>query len=210
MSNYSSSGINYFAILIFVAALLLIGLERFNGFSFLQPITTTLYFWMVILGAVALLLGTINVLWVHLDRIQNGGSEWPHSLALIATLLVVTLAGLFDTAGIEYPLVQWAFDHIITPVQATLFALLAFFMVAAAYRFLRVGRTGGLWILLGVLLIWLAQTPYVNMLMERIFGEQQFITWFVEQPVMAVLRGVIMGSTLALLLIAARLIARQS
>jgi len=209
MSNYSGSGINYFAITIFIAILLLVGLERFGGLLIVQPVTTALYIWMVILASVALLLGTVNVLWVHLDRIQNGAPEWLHSLALIATLLIVTLAGLLDTSGIDYPLVQWAFDHIIAPVQATLFALLAFFMVAAAYRFLRIGQTGGAWILLGALLIWVVQTPSMNGFIETLFGGDQLIIWLLEQPVMAVLRGVIMGSTVALLLIAIRLIARQ-
>lgn len=210
MFKTSGSGISYLATTIFILSLLLIGLDRLIAMPILQSVTTTLYIWMVILGAVALLLGVLNVLWVHLGRIQQGATEWLNSLALIATLLIVLLAGLFDPLGVAYPLVQWVFDHIITPVQAALFALLAFFMVAAAYRFLRLGRTGAIWILLGVIIIWIVQTPYINALMDPFPSGRSLIIWFLEQPVMAALRGLLMGSALALLLVAFRLLIRQN
>src|SRR5690242_16801919 len=89
----------------------------------------------------------------------NGVAGWPHSLALVATLVAVFVAGLLNANGVRGPIVEWIFDSVIAPGQATLFALTAFFMAAAAFRWLRIGRAGGGWMLVGALLILLAQMP---------------------------------------------------
>jgi hypothetical protein len=175
---------------------LVLGLDRM-GMAPLRGLATELYSWALILGAFALLLGALNVGWVHLRRIQNGQAGWGQSLALVVTMLVVFVSGLLSPAGARSPLVEWLFDSLLAPAQAMLFALLAFFMAGAAYRFLRVGRPGGAWMLAGVLLVLAVQMPLAHSLLPPTAGA--LVGWVVDIPGMAALRGVLLGSSFALL-----------
>lgn len=193
---------NYFAILVLIATMVVLGVDRMGMLPPLRTLATRLYIWAVVLAAVALLLGVLNVTWVHLRRILIGGADWWQSLALVVALLVVFVTGLVNPAGIYSPLVEWLFDSVIAPGQATLFALLAFFMAGAAYRFLRIGRPGGVWMLAGAALVLLVQIPAANALLP---AELSVLAgWVVDVPGMAALRGVLLGSSFALLAVAFR------
>ncbi len=189
------------------AALLLVALDRFSLVPVLAPIADTLYGWLLPLGAAGLLLGALNLLGVHLQRILAGASGWGHSLALVAAAVAVFTAGILNPDGAASPLVEWLFDALIAPGQATLFALLAFFMAAAAFRFIRLGRPGGGWLLAGALTMLLGQLPAVGGLaLPPAFAS--FAAWALELPAAAAMRGAILGSSLALLLVGGRLLLR--
>jgi hypothetical protein len=98
--------------------------------------------------------------------------------------------------------VEWIFDAIIAPGQASLFALLAFFMAAAAYRYMRIGRPGGAWMLAGVLAIFLVQMPASAAMTPPAFGP--VVDWLLVEPVTATVRGVLLGSSLGLLIVGLR------
>src|SRR6059058_5884890 len=89
-----SSLLNYLTLLTLLVCLLLVILDRTDLIPPLRAVTTTLYQWTMLLGAFALLLGVVNVGLVHVRRIQSGVAGWPHSLALVATLVAVFVAGL--------------------------------------------------------------------------------------------------------------------
>ena len=188
--------------LIVVCCIVLIGLDRTGQFAILRPLTTTLYNWALLLSAAALLLGVVHVFGLHMQRILFGRREWALSLALVVTLMVVFVAGIADPAGVASPVVEWIFDSVIAPIQATLFAILALFMAAAAYRFLRLGRRGGSWMLLGMLLVLVIQAPAIHELLPPTVGTS--INWLLDYPAMAALRGAILGSALASLVVGIR------
>ncbi|MCC6454968.1 MAG: hypothetical protein IT328_08510 [Caldilineaceae bacterium] len=193
---------NFFALLILVGGLLLLGIDRFVEIPPLRTAALLVYEWGVLLSAFALLLGAINVAWVHVRRVVAGSTGWQQSLLLVVALAVVLVSGLFSTTGVRSPLVELLFDAIIAPGQATLFALLAFFMAAAAYRYLRIGRPGGVWLLAGVLLVFAVQMPVANALLPRAFAN--LIGWVVDVPAMSALRGALLGSSFALVIVAIR------
>jgi hypothetical protein len=188
------------ALVLVAACFVLIVLERTRLIPQLEPVTTALYSWTVLLAAFALLLGVANVMLVHLRRVYRGEREWSASLALVVALLVVLVTGLLDEQGTGGPLVEWLFDALIAPGQATLFALLAFFTAAAGYRYLRIGRRAGAWMLAGVLITGLAQWP-VWLLPPAAHG---WVDWWLMAPVMAVFRGALLGGGLALILAGVR------
>jgi hypothetical protein len=185
-------------LLIVVGCFVLIVLARAGTLPFVQPLVTLLYEWTITLTGFALLLAIVSVLWLHLQRVQSGSQGWAHSLVLVVTLLIVFVAGLMDPAGAGSPLVEWLFDHLLAPGQATLFALLAFFMAAAAFRYLRIGRVGGAWMLAGALITLLAQMPATANLLSPVIGP--LANWLLDYPIMATLRGVLLGSALTLLI----------
>jgi hypothetical protein len=193
---------NVFVLAIIAGGLLLLGIDRFIEFPLLRPIAIVVYEWGVLLSAFALLLGAINVAWVHVRYILAGNPGWQQSLGLVVMLAVVLVTGLFSITGVRSPLVELIFDAIIAPGQATLFALLAFFMAAAAYRYLRIGRPGGIWLLAGVLLVFAVQMPIAHTLLPISFAN--LIGWVVDVPAMSALRGALLGSSFALVIVAIR------
>jgi hypothetical protein len=193
---------NVFVLLIIVGGLFLLGIDRFVEFPLLRSTARLVYEWGVLLSAFALLLGVINIVTVHVRHILAGNPGWQQSLILVVALALVLVTGLFSITGVRSPLVELLFDTIIAPGQATLFALLAFFMAAAAYRYLRIGRPGGIWLLAGVLLVFAAQMPIAHALLPNALTG--LVGWIVDVPAMAALRGALLGSSFALIIVAIR------
>lgn len=191
--------------LIFIIAAVIVA-SRFDLLPGLQPTATLLYAWVLLLAAFALLLGIASVVWVHLGRILGGEPEWGLSLLLLIGLLGVFFIGILSPAGATSPLMEWIFDALIAPGQASLFALTGFFVAAAAYRYLRLDRPDALWILVGVLLALLVQTPLSQQLLPPIFTS--LADWLLVWPIMAALRGALLGAALAAVFVGLRLLAQ--
>lgn len=210
---------NWLFIVLLIAALIFVGAGRLPGLPTLTALVSSGFEWVLLLAGVALLLGVVNVLWLHIRRIALGQRDWPLSLALIAVLAAVAGAGLLNPTGVRSPLLEWVFDAVIAPGQAALFAMLVFFMAAAAYQYLRIGRRGGVWMLIGFLVIVLAQTP-LGFAQPGDANAAEITTvyssllaaagWFLDAPVMAALRGALIGGVLALLVVGLRLLLGRS
>jgi len=175
------------------------------GLPFAPPAAaTTLYGWALVLGGFAVLLGIANAVRFHLVRVQRGQREWLLSLLLLIVFALVLGAGVSSPEGTTGLLSEWVFDAVLAPGQATLFALTGIFLLSAAYHFLRVDRPGGIWILAGVLLMLLVQTPFLYQMVPESVVE--LVDWLLSWPVMAAMRGVLLGGALAVLFISLRLI----
>lgn len=187
---------------VMAACFVLILVDRTGLLPGLAPLSLALYEWAIILGGVAILLGVVNVLWVHLRRIQRGEADWWLSLVLVVVLLAVLLAGIVNPAGDRSPLLEWVFDSVIAPGYAVLFALIGFFLAAAVYHRVRIGRPGGGWVLAGLLLMLLTQTPAAQTLLAPTWSTT--LAWIANGPVTATLRGALLGVALALIVVALR------
>ncbi|MEX1019549.1 MAG: hypothetical protein WDZ49_07820 [Litorilinea sp.] len=226
MSTVPVPRTNYLILTIVVVCVLLIAGERLLALPVLRSLTNGLWQWVIILAACAMLLGVFNVLVVHARRVLAGSRSWANSLILVATALAVFVMGSIGPGGSRGAFAEWIFGAILAPGMATLFALLAFFMVAAAYRYLRIGglssaplggatgataiqasaTQGGGWMLSGALLFLLLQTPMLNAILPpAVVG---FAGWVLDVPAMATLRGVLLGGSIALLLMGIRLVVR--
>lgn len=207
MQQRASTRTNWLFILLFLIALIFVGVTRLDGVPMAILLRENGFEWIIILAGIALLLGVVNVIWLHIRRILMGERDWMLSLALLAVLTAVVGTGLLNPAGMVSPLLEWIFDALIAPGQAALYAMLVFFMAAAAFQYLRVGRRGGTWMVLGFLIVLLVQTPFdaaalgLSETMDRLADAAR---WFLDAPVMAALRGVLLGSALALLVTGCR------
>lgn len=206
MNNKSVQHTNLVAVAIMFVTAGLIILDRTGLWPALAGSTGQLYRWGVILSAAAVVLGILNVGWLHVRQTIVGGKYWGHSAALVAAMLAVLIAGLLNPTGIESPFVDWVFYSIITSGQSTLMALLVFFMAGAAYLYLRVDRKGGGWMLFGALLMLTAQTPVARVWMTPRIGD--LAAWALDIPGMAALRGVLIGTGAAAILLGVRFVFR--
>lgn len=165
-----------------------------------------------IIAAFALFLGLINVFRVHARKIRENPSKSLYSFVLLLAMFAVLFPGLLlvqsdgasDTPqilGPSQPIVQWLFENVQAPIQASLSALLVFFLITAAYRLLRLRSAESVVMLLVVLLVLVGQVAIglVPVLVN-------IKDWILDVPVMAGVRGILLGVALGAVLTGIRLL----
>ncbi len=169
--------------------------------------------WTVIVIAFAIFLGVVNVLRVHAKRIHNR-QEAGYSLILILAFLAVFIPGIMPAgAGPEYlheyigptgSIVDFTFRYVQRPLQATLFSLMGFFVVTAAWRAFRRRSVASLVMLVACVLVLLGSI-HLNV------GEWwaliiQTRDWVMNVPVLAGSRGILLGIVLGTIVAGVRLL----
>ncbi len=159
-----------------------------------------------IISAFALILGLGNLLLRHINRIKKRGHDWPHSWVLIISFILTAVIGLFGGVAGEGKLptkvgdfsfnVTDIYFNVMTPLGASIFSLLAFYMASAAYRSFR-AKTWLATLLLGsAFLVMLGQVPLGYQISPVI---PEISQWIMEVPNTAAKRGIELGITLGIL-----------
>lgn len=191
------------AVAIAVGILVLIAV--FTSYAQLEAVGTYLVDTAVIIASFALFLGVVNVLRVHSRKIQKRQSDTVYSFVLIAAMLIVLAIGLpalpDQPSGPSQPIIQWIFENIQAPIQASLSALLVFLVVTTAYRLLMVRNAESAVMLAVVLLVLLGQ---VTLGLVPILPELK--DWILDVPTLAGVRGILLGVALGALLTGIRLL----
>lgn len=104
-------------------------------FTMLDRLRFILTDWAIIIAAMAVLVGILNLVSVQMEKArakQKGGMYG----ALLVISLIVTF-GLGLAFGADHPIMRVAVDAVIVPVEASLLAILAVTLVYASIRLLR-------------------------------------------------------------------------
>jgi hypothetical protein len=186
-----------------------VGLVTLLGFFFTggELIALRLVFteWAIVLGALAVLLGLLNLLRVHARRIDARAPGWPYSILTVLAAVVTLAIGLVEGGPALYgesSLTTLLFNGVLLASQAALASLVMFFLVAAAVRMLRSNVTpwsvGFLAVVVIVLVGWLPLSflSPVNQLRE----------WLLRVPVAAGARGILLGVALGTITIGLRVL----
>ncbi|MBI2865215.1 MAG: hypothetical protein HYX94_11700 [Chloroflexi bacterium] len=159
--------------------------------------------WVTILGAFALILGIANVLRVHVRRIIKAEPGWIYSFVLLAVMLFVIVMGVLPGGGgLMNPFVDWTFTYVFLPLNATIFSLLAFFVASAAYRTFRLRSSEATVMVVAGLIVLVGQVPLGGL----VPGLSAFSGWLLDTPVMAAVRGILLGVALGTITAGLRLI----
>ncbi|MCC7541270.1 MAG: hypothetical protein IT379_33945 [Deltaproteobacteria bacterium] len=122
--------------------------EFFVPHAGVHELTALLQEWGLVIAAAAFVLGGINVVQVNIPKIARRERDWGYRVVLIGSALAMVIAGfipasvfkpetgapLFGKEGIVF---TFLFDYVFAPANATMFALLAFFIASAAFRAFR-------------------------------------------------------------------------
>lgn len=148
-----------------------------------------------IVAAFAVILGTINVLTVHLGKLRRQDKGWGYSIILLGAMFF-TLGVGFLTGGAASVQMQEIFEVVLFPLEATLFSLMAFFVITAAYRTFRVRSFDtALFVTFGILVL-LGQVP----IGVRLWDQLPVIKdWVLDVPALAGARGILLGVVLGTL-----------
>lgn len=134
------------------------------GYFFnLEALRQVLLNWAVTLAGVAVILGIINLLTAHINKVRGRETGWPYSLVLIGALLMTLLLGL--ALGPQHPGMLLLFQSVQLPVEASLMALLAITLSYASIRLLWRGINLFSLIFLGTaifMLLGLASLPFIG------------------------------------------------
>jgi hypothetical protein len=180
-----------------------VGLVVLLDFFFTLPLldVTGIAFrdWTIILTAFAVLLGLINLTFVHVSRVvrRSEPSAGYSAIVLVTAGIVLLIGFLF---GLSSAPMAWVFDNLYVPLQGAFFALVAFFLATAAYRALRARSIETTLMLIAALIVFVGQAPLLGALTE-------LKEWVLNVPATAGVRGILLGVALGTIATGLRLIA---
>lgn len=157
-------------------------------------------YWQIIF-AFTLIVGVVSFLRINLQGIARGNDR-PYRIVSLLGLFLMPLLAIIWGIGIDEPF-MWVFENVQVPMQSTVFALLAFFVVSASFRGFR-ARSVPAGILLAAALIALLSRSTFG---EMIWDQLPFISdWLRSYPSMAARRAILIGIGLGSITISLRVI----
>jgi hypothetical protein len=180
-------------IAIVVGATVLLG--YFIQIPLLHELRLIILNWTLILTAVILLVGILNLLLVHLKKIRTEEKNAFYSL-----FLVIALSVTFVIAIVFGPASPWSvfiFDHILLPVEASLVALLAVVLIYALARMFWRGITLFNLLFAATVLFMLAVPALLSWMSFPLLSELQ--AWITQVWALAGARAIIMGVALGVI-----------
>lgn len=150
---------------------------------------------VAVVGAVAVFVGVVNLIAVHMGRFLRSEHGWPYSLITLIAALAVVVLRILDRADIwpgklkgEQMSVR-VFEAVQVSLESALAALALFFLVYAAYRLMR--RRVTVWYFIfsaAVVLVLLGWIPFKQ---TKALADAR--DWVVRIPVSAGARGILIG-----------------
>ena len=155
--------------------------------------------WKQVVFGLTLILGVISLFAYHWRKIERRAEGWRYSLITLAGLVfMITVAIVFTPERGPYP---WMFEYVQSPMQSTMFALLAFYVASASYRAFRARNFhAGLLLTAGVIVM-LGRVPIGEMI-----GLGTISSWILDFPNLAAKRGVMIGVGLGMTATAIKII----
>jgi hypothetical protein len=152
---------------------------------------------LVIVAAFALPLGVVNLVGMNLSKIKQKKKGWPYSIVLLAGLVVMAYFGVIGVIMGDsgfHPTFEALFESMVSPLQATMFSLLAFYVASAAYRAFRARNVEATILLVAAIIVMLGRIPFGDMLTG---GRMTPLSeWIMNRPNAAAQRGIIIGAAL--------------
>ena len=113
--------------------------------------------WTIIIGIFTMIVGIGSLVSVHYSKIRFRKEGWGYSAVTIVALFGMSAIGLFG--GTENDLFLHLYRYGLSPVTATMFSLLAFFIASAAYRAFRARNVIATLLLLAAVVVMLGRVP---------------------------------------------------
>jgi len=127
--------------------------------------------WFDILASFAIILGALNLIKLQVQKVLYQKPGWIYSVVAISGFIFAIIAGFFvkgvdDSVAqwgahvtTEGTLFKWMFDYLFTPMSATMFSLLAFFVASASYRAFRIRNFEATLLLVSGIIIMVGRVP---------------------------------------------------
>lgn len=178
-----------------IAIGLIVLLGTFFEAGILSSLRRIFLHWAVILASVALIIGVLNLVWVHWKKLINKQRGGFYSLILIASLLVtLCIAGFFGPTSVWS---MWIFNYIQVPIESSLTAIIAVILIYALARLAR--RKINLFklvFLATTLFLLIGSAPVFGIELPGLYGPTGLRDLIMRVPVTAGIRGILLGVSL--------------
>jgi hypothetical protein len=156
--------------------------------------------WGVILNAFAMCLGATTLYRFHIRHVmRRTPGQWLYSIWLLIVMSIFIIRGVAWTPA--DPIFRWLFDITVTPIEGAMNALLAFFILSAAYRALRARTLEATFLLVAAGILMMTNAP----LGEAFWGGIPVMgRWILDVPNMAASRGLIISIALGTIALSIR------
>jgi len=158
--------------------------------------------WKQPLNGFIILLAIGGVAAVHVRKVWKQQKRWGYSVVTLVSMFAMIAAGM--VGGMEEGSVfsDW-FKYLISPIEATMFSLLAFFVASAAFRAFRARSTAATILLVSAAVVMLALIPSVANHIPIIAQLSDFI---LKYPNTAAKRAILIGISLGAISVALKTI----
>jgi hypothetical protein len=169
----------------------------------------------VIVVAFGYVLGGANVMRVNLEGISRREPRWGYKVVLVVSLIGTVLIGIVDgwRHGGSFPgegtMSKWIYDYLYSPMNSTMFALLAFFIASAAFRAFRIRTFEAGLLAVAALIVMLGRVPIGDLATSWLPGSLQLPTWqqwIMDIPQNASKRAILIGAALGVMATGLRVI----
>lgn len=165
----------------------------------------------VIVVAFGYVLGGANVLRVNLDGISRRQQDWPYKIVLVVALLATMFFGFKEGSAWQDPssVSMWIYNRLYSPMQATMFSLLAFFIASAAFRAFRIRTFEAGLLAIAALIVMLGRVPVGDQMTAflpeglRLSNLQE---WIMNNPQNSAKRAILMGAAMGVMATGLRVI----
>ena len=175
---------------------------------------TEMQTWAIIVVGFTYVLGVANLLRINTRHVARRERDWPFKVVLIVGLLGTMAIGFYEgIADIVDPSVlgysetgsrfQWVYLTFYSPMAATMFALLAFFIASAAFRAFRIRSFEAMLLAIAAFILMLGRVPLGHAIHPFIPGAAD---WLMEIPQNAAKRGILIGAALGVIATGMRVI----
>ncbi len=160
--------------------------------------------WMLLVATSATFIGVISLTMFHTKAIQKRSKGWYFSALVLIFMVAIALTGLpIPEVGLgdTNEVFDFLFKYIYTPLGATMYSIIAFFITSAAYRTFRARNIEAAIVLIAGIFMICKNAPITTFLWPP------FVTignWIFDVPNMATMRAIIIGSALGAIALAVR------
>lgn len=184
--------------------------------------------WFTILAAIAFLIGGTNLCLHHLKKVAYQQAGWGFSAVTLIAFFVTVFVGLLKigvSATAKYPNhpwsgsymdegggIGWLYEYVMSPIIATMFSLLAFYVASAAFRAFRAKNVEAMLLLATAFIVLLGRTYAGTMLTAWVPDSMSALTFpGMTGVIMAVFttagqRAIMLGIALGIAAISLRII----
>ena len=166
---------------------------------------------VTVVAAIAILIGLLNLIAVHLGRFVRSEYGWPYSLIALIAALIVGILRILDRAEVwsgdlegEQISVR-VFEAVQVSLESALAAMLLFFLVYAAYRLMR--RQVTIWNFVFSLTVVIVLLGSISFKDIDVFNDTR--DWLERVPANAGARGILIGVGLGTVVAGIRVLVGQ-
>jgi len=172
----------------------------------LEAFSDTFRSWMILVATCALFMGAASLSLLHTKKIQRRTTGWQFSVLTLISMVLIMVTGLPIPEiglGVDNQVFDFLFTNILTPLGATMYSIIAFFITSAAYRSFRARNLEATVVLVSGILMICYNAPLMTSLWQ---GFIPIGDWIFSVPNMATMRAVIIGSALGAIALAMRVL----